>query len=171
MKLAAMRLRQCDGVTCGPTVAVVAGALLDPRYGRGLSSPGWFAAEQKRVHAEVNRMWPRTLGTTPAGLARAMSGHGVRYRWRLFRGPRDRLADVRAALRAGRPVAMLIGRVVPRHWVLLVEADGPALRCYEPSSGEVRTVGEDDVRRGRLAGLGFSWPFAFVVPATGGSNV
>jgi len=29
MKLAAMQLTQRDGVTCGPAVAVVAGALLD----------------------------------------------------------------------------------------------------------------------------------------------
>ena len=67
MKLAALRLRQRDGVTCGPTVAVVAGALLDPGHGADLSDPAWFAGEQARVHAEVNRVWPRRLGTTPIG--------------------------------------------------------------------------------------------------------
>ena len=105
MKLAALNLRQRDGVTCGPTVAVVAGALLDP--GRGdLSDPAWFAREQGRVHAEVNRVWPRRLGTTPPGMARALSAHssaaGVRYRWRLFRGRRDALSDVRRAVHEDR---------------------------------------------------------------------
>ena len=46
MKLAALRLRQRDGVTCGPTVAVVAGALLDPGHGDDLADPAWFADEQ-----------------------------------------------------------------------------------------------------------------------------
>ena len=87
MKLAALHLRQRDGVTCGPTVAVVAGALLDPGRQAKLSDPAWFAGEQARVHREVNRLWPRRLGTTPTGMARALTARsspaGVRYRWRL----------------------------------------------------------------------------------------
>ena len=55
MKFAALHLRQRDGVTCGPTVAVVAGALLDPGRQAGLSDPAWFADEQARVHAKLNR--------------------------------------------------------------------------------------------------------------------
>src|SRR6201999_3386460 len=126
MKLSALNLRQRDGVTCGPTVAVVAGALLDRADGADLSDPEWFADEQARVHAEVNRVWPRRLGTTPLGMARALTAHsvasGMRYRWRLFRGRRDALTDVRRAVDAGSPVAMLVGRLIPRHWVLIVEA-------------------------------------------------
>ena len=168
MKLSALNLRQRDGVTCGPTVAVVAGALLDPGNGAELSDPAWFAAEQARVHAEVNRLWPRRLGTTPLGMARALTAHsassGVRYRWRLFRGRRDTLSDVRRAVGEGRPVAMLIGRCIPRHWVLIVEINWLHWQCYEPSSGEVRSVAVDAVRRARLTGLGYPRPFAFVVP-------
>lgn len=172
MKLAGLRLRQRDGVTCGPTVAVVAGALLDPRRRAALAEPGsgeaWFAAEQARVHAEVNRMWPRRLGTTPSGMARALTAHscglGVRYRWRLFRCRRDRLADVVRAVTHGWPVAMLVGNFIPRHWVLIVDADETRLECYEPSSGEVRSVSVDAVRRARLSGLGYRRPFAFVLP-------
>ena len=82
MRLAALRLRQRDGITCGPTVAVVAGALLDADYGAQLRSSAWFAAEQGRIHATVNLVWPRRLGTTPMGMARALSAHRVRYRWR-----------------------------------------------------------------------------------------
>jgi hypothetical protein len=166
MKLSALNLRQRDGVTCGPTVAVVAGALLAPGHGDNLSDPAWFAAEQVRVHAEVNRIWPRRLGTTPSGMARALTAraNGVRYRWRLFRGRRDALSDVRRAVDSRLPVAMLIGRFIPRHWVLIVEAAGPHWQCFEPSSGAVRTVAVDAVRRARLTGLGYPRPFAFVLP-------
>ena len=158
MKLSALNLRQRDGVTCGPTVAVVAGALLDPDRGAGLSDPAWFADEQARVHREVNRVWPRRLGTTPSGMARALTARSpdVGYRWRLFRGGRDKLSDVQRAVQAGRPVAMLLGRFIPRHWVLIVEVAGPLWQCYEPSSGEVRTVSVDAVRRSRLGTLGLS---------------
>jgi hypothetical protein len=172
MKLAGLRLRQRDGVTCGPTVAVVAGALLDPSRRAALAEPSsgqaWFAAEQARVHAEVNRIWPRRLGTTPSGMARALTAHsskrGVRYRWRLFRGRRDGLADVVCAVTDGWPVAMLIGNFIPRHWVLIVDAGGHKLQCFEPSSGGVRTVDMDEVRCARLTGLGYRRPFAFVLP-------
>jgi hypothetical protein len=166
MKLAGLRLRQRDGVTCGPTVAVVAGALLDPRYRAALlESDAHAIEEQARVHAEVNRFWPRRLGTTPRGMARALSAHSsVRYRWRLLRGRRDKLSDVLDAVGAGWPVAMLIGRFIPRHWVLIVDATRHQLQCYEPSSGEVRPVDVDAVRRARLCGLGYPRPFAFVLP-------
>lgn len=178
MKLAALRLRQRDGVTCGPAVAVVAGALLDPDYRAALLEPGahavaaggrvWFADEQSRVHRTANRWWPRRLGTTPMGMARVLSACGapcgVRYRWRLFRGRRDRLADVLRAVGGGLPVAMLIGRFIPRHWVLLMAADDGDLQCYEPSSGEVMPVGVGAVRRSLVAGPGYPRPFAFVLP-------
>jgi len=58
----------------------------------------------------------------------------------------------------------LTGRFLPRHWVLVVEADRRRWRCYEPSSGEVRSVEVDAVRRSRLSGLGYPRPFAFVLP-------
>jgi hypothetical protein len=168
MKLAALHLRQRDGITCGPTVAVVAGALLDPGRQGELADPAWFADEQARVHAELNRIWPRRLGTTPTGMARALtarsSSSGVRYRWRLFRGRRDRLSDVRRAVAADLPVAMLVGRFIPRHWVLIVDVDWLQWQCYEPSSGEVRSVEVAAVRRSRLGGLGYPRPFAFVLP-------
>jgi hypothetical protein len=172
MKLAGLRLRQRDGVTCGPSVAVMAGALLDPGRHAALaepdSGPTLFAAEQLRVHAEVNRIWPRRLGTTPWAMARALTAQGstagVCYRWRMFRGRRDGLADVAAAAGADRPVAMLVGRFIPRHWVLVVDAGGDKLTCYEPSSGEVRSADVAAARQARLTGLGYSRPFAFVVP-------
>ncbi len=179
MKLAGLHLRQRDGVTCGPAAAVVAGALLDPAYrskltgwgGVGAVGRAWFDAEQARVHQSVNRIWPRALGTTPAGMARAISAHGVRhgvwYRWHPARGPWCRgggLADVRRALESGWPVAMLVGRVIPRHWVLIVDVVDDVLQCYEPSSGEVRPVELAAVRHSRMTGVGYPRAFAFVLP-------
>ena len=160
---------QRDGVSCGPSVAVLAGALLDADYGaplRSEHSQSWFDAEQGRVHRTINVVWPHALGATPAGVARALTVHsasrGVRYRWRPRCG--DRLADVCDAVAAGWPVAMLIGAVLPRHWVLLTAIDGAVIRCYEPSSGELLDVPIDDIRHGRLSRLGFPRAFAFVVP-------
>lgn len=169
MKRAALRLRQRDGVTCGPAVVVVGVALLDTDYRAALlESDAHAFDEQARVHAEVNRIWPRRLGTTPMGMVRALNAHtaarGMRYRWRLFRGRGDKLSDVVSAVESGWPVAMLVGRVIPRHWVLIVDAARPRWRCYEPSSGEVRSVDQDAVRCARLSGLGYPRPFAFVLP-------
>jgi hypothetical protein len=167
VKLADLRLRQRDGVSCGPAAAIVAGAVLDPDYGADLTDPTWFAREQGRVHAAANRVWPRALGTTPRGMASVISPHsvrhGVRYGWRLLRRG-DALADVRRAAAAGWPVAMLIGNVIPRHWVLIVECDGQTLRCYEPSSGDVPAVATAAVRDAELSVLGFPRAFAFVLP-------
>ncbi|MET0451514.1 MAG: hypothetical protein ABW137_06725 [Mycobacterium sp.] len=179
VELAAMGLRQRDGVSCGPAVAVVAGALLDPAYRAKLTAPrdvaqtggAWFDGEQGRVHATANRIWPRALGTTPSGMARTISrhsaGHGVRYGWRLVRRD-DPLEDVERAVAAHWPVAMLVGNSIPRHWVLIVEATGSTpgsmLRCYEPSSGEVRPTTAEAIRGARLSGLGFRRPYAFVLP-------
>ena len=165
-------LRQRDGVTCGPSVAVMAGTLLDTEYGAPLHAARgqqWFDSEQGRVHRAVNMVWPRALGTTPAGMARALNTHaaarGGRYRWR-HAVRRDGLADVCAAVAGGWPVAMLIGSAIPRHWVLLTELEGSGLRCYEPSSGALVSVPVDAIGAARLQGLGFARPFAFVVPAS-----
>ena len=174
MKIAGLRLRQRDGVTCGPSVAVMAGALLDPARHAALAEPesgaALFAAEQLRVHADVNRIWPRRLGTTPWGMARAITAvgatAGVCYRWRLFRGRRDDLEEVLTAVCLDRTVAMIVGRGIPMHWVLIVAVNDDALTCYEPSSGELRTVDVAAVRESRLTGLGFPRPFAFVLPCS-----
>lgn len=173
VRLPAQGLRQRDGVTCGPAVAVMAGALLDPAYGTPTDA-AWFAAEQVTVHAAANRLWPRALGTTPWGMASAISRRGarrhVRYGWRLRRR-RDSLVDVERAVRAHWPVAMLIGNAIPRHWVLLVACDdsacdGETFDCYEPSSGAVLRVSMAAVRAGRLRALGFPRAFLFVLPTS-----
>ena len=144
----------------------MAAALLHPGYRPVLAGQGRFSDEQVRVHASINLLWPRRLGTTPPAMSRAITvlSRGSRYRWRLCWGRRDGLADVLDALDAGRPVAMLVGRVIPRHWVLLVGVAGEMLECYEPSSGELRVVDLDAVRLARLKNVGYPRPFAFVLP-------
>ena len=98
-------------------------------------------------------------------MARALSRHSaVRYRWRLARGRRDPLLDVRESVLLGYPVAMLVGGIIPRHWVLLTGTAGTTgFRCYEPSSGALRRIDADDIR-GALTGVGFPRAFAFVLP-------
>lgn len=159
-------LRQRDGVTCGPSVAIVGAALLDPVYAEQLGVEGWFADEQGRLHRRLSRLWPRALGTTPLGVARALSAHSARrYRWRWACGKNDRLRDIREELLLGNPVAMLVGGFIPRHWVLLVgQDDGLDLRCYEPSSGQLRSVAISDIRAARLTTVGYRRPFCFVLP-------
>jgi hypothetical protein len=170
VKLAAPHLRQRDGVSCGPAVAVMAGAIVDPAYGAEMARVGRAGTdwEQGRVHRAANRIWPRGLGTTPRGIARAISAHsslrGVRYGWRLLPGRRAALADVERAVALDWPVAMLVGGLIPRHWVLVVDVVGDAWHCYEPSSGEVRPVTRAAVRDARCTGLGFPRAFAVVLP-------
>jgi hypothetical protein len=166
MRIEQARLRQRDGVTCGPAVAIVGSALLDPAYAAALAEPDWFGEEQGRLHRRLNRVWPRALGTTPPAMARALSRHSaVRYRWRPARCRRDALLDVREAVLLGYPVAMLVGRFIPRHWVLLIAASGTAgFRCYEPSSGEAFLVTAAEIRAARLTEVGFPRAFGFVVP-------
>lgn len=48
--------------------------------------------------------------------------------------------------------------------MLIVDAVGHTSECYEPSSGEVRSVDVAALRRARLTGLGYPHPFAFVLP-------
>lgn len=143
----------------------MAGALIDADYGAPLRTGDarqWFHAEQGRVHRAVNTVWPRALGTTPAGMASALSAHGVVYRWR----PAGRsLSGVCAAVGAGHPVAMLIGSAIPRHWVLLTEMVGSSVCCYEPGTGHLVEIPIADIRVARIRGLGFARPFAYVLPA------
>jgi hypothetical protein len=159
-------VRQIDGVTCGPTAVLVATAMLDPAYAAGLdATPTGLARELRRIHRASNRRWPRRWGTTPWGVAAALSAPDRPYRVRRFRP--DRVAGVVAALDRGRPVALLIGRVVPRHWVLLIAHRGGAeFTVYNPASGRCPTVAAADLRRGTLP-FAFPRPYALVLPAPG----
>ena len=63
---------------------------------------------------------------------------------------------------------MLIGAVIPRHWVLVTELDAAALHCYEPSAGAVVPVPLAAIRRSGIEGLGYPRALVFVVPHLAG---
>ena len=125
-----------------------------PRYDR----------RQKQVHRESARFWPRALGTPPWGivawLRRNVPAAGP-YRMRLV----DDLSAtdlagvidaVTVAVRAGRPVPLLVGTVVPRHYVMAVGVQGGGWKVYEPTSGQIRVLDPSSIRRRELAPvLGF----------------
>lgn len=189
------RLDQVDGTTCGSAVLVALAAWADPaetlrldgELGTGTSgvlagaSAGAaigfgtrFDSRQKQVHRESTRFWPQALGTSPWGmvgwLRRNAPGAGP-YRVRLVDDMSaadvdGALAAATAALRGGRPVPMLVGSLVPRHYVMGLSVHDNGWRVYEPSSGQVRTLDPGDVGRRSLATtLGFDRLHAILLPA------
>ena len=134
-----------------------------------------YDARQKLVHRQSTRFWPQALGTTPWGmvgwLRRYAPGAGP-YEVRLVDDMSatdvdDALAQVEAALAAGRPVPLLVGPLVPRHYVLALGVlDGGRWRVYEPTSGQVRALDLRLVRERRLAPvLGFDRLHAVLLPS------
>ncbi len=186
-----VKLDQVDGTTCGSAVLVALAAWADPsETGRldggttALTGSGVagikvgfgarYDARQREVHAASTRFWPQALGTSPWGmvawLRRNAPGAGP-YRVRLVDDASASdvsaaIDTVEAALAAGRPVPLLIGAFVPRHYCLaLSRADADAWRVYEPTSGEVRVVELDLLRRRAIAPiLGFDRLHAVLVP-------
>ena len=78
----------------------------------------------------------------------------------------DLIEVVGAALAAGRPVPLLVGAFVPRHYVLATRADDGGWRVYEPTSGQVRLVDLAVVRERRLGPLlGFDRLHAALLPS------
>lgn len=176
-------LAQVDGTTCGATVVLVTRAIVDPIYlwwltrGHEAQVAARLAAEQRRIHAYANQVWPRRLGITPWGMVAALNGRvappGVRYGWRMVDDTDPAsvgavLRDAVAALEAGQVVPVLVGNSYPRHWVLLTglrRRDGQVgeLVFYNPSGSVVRVPVTDFVQ-GRSSGLGFPHAQAMVVP-------
>lgn len=159
----------------GGAGAVAASAAMSAATGLAVDFGVRFDARQKQVHRESTRFWPQALGTTPWGMVRWLRrnapGAGP-YRVRLVDDASA--VDVAAALRAadvalagGRPVPLLVGGLVPRHYAMAV---GPhhrgGWRVYEPGSGQVRVLDVDLVRRRALAAvLGFDRLHAVLLPA------
>jgi hypothetical protein len=190
------RLDQVDRTTCGSAVLVALAAWADPaetlrlddeetasatagvaagaRAGVATGFGARYDARQKQVHRQATRFWPQVLGTTPWGmvswLRRYAPGAGP-YRVRLVDDTspsdlEDAFATAGAALAAGRPVPLLVGSLVPRHYVLALGAlsDG-RWRVYEPTSGHVRPLDVRLVRERRLTPvLGFPRLHALLVP-------
>jgi hypothetical protein len=143
-----------------------------PLVGAGFGAR--YDARQKEVHGQTNRIWPQALGTTPWGAVRWLREHAPaagRYRVRLVDDASAAdvagvIDDVRAALAAGRPVPLLVGSFVPRHYVLALRTDGDGWRVYEPTGGQVRLLDLATVRERRLAPvLGFDRLHAVLLPS------
>ena len=192
-----VRLDQVDGTTCGSAVLIALSAWADPAetarldgdqaaaapdgpgaVGRAGVASGFGArydARQEEVHRQSARFWPQALGTTPWGMVRWLRRFAPAagpYRVRLVddvsaADVEDALAATGVALAAGRPVPLLVGSLVPRHYVLAlgVEGDG-RWRVYEPTSGQIRVLDLRLVRERRLASvLGFDRLHAVLLPA------
>jgi hypothetical protein len=180
------RLDQVDGTTCGSAVLVALSAWADPAEilrldgpaaGNGMGFGARYDARQRQVHRETNRFWPRALGTTPWGMVRWLRRHvpgAGPYRVRLVDDTSApdltaALDEAGAALAAGRPVPMLVGPLVPRHYAMALGVlDRGAWRVYEPTSGQVRALDLRLVRERRLAPvLGFQRLHALLLPPAG----
>ena len=70
------------------------------------------------------------------------------------------------ALAAGRPVPLLVGPFVPRHYCLALSLhDEGGWRVYEPTSGQVRALDLATIRSATLAPvLGFDHLHAVLLP-------
>jgi hypothetical protein len=192
-----VRLDQVDGTTCGSAVLIALAAWADPaetarldgdeaaaaatgagagaRAGVATGFGARYDARQRQVHRQSTRFWPQALGTTPWGmvgwLRRHAPGAGP-YRVRLVDDRSaadvdDALAAAGVALAAGRPVPLLVGSLVPRHYVLALGVQGDGRwRVYEPTSGHVRALDLRLIRERRLAPvLGFDRLHALLLPA------
>lgn len=183
------RLDQVDGTTCGSAVLVALAAWADPaEVGRLDGSTGVavgasigttvgfgarYDARQKQVHQESTRFWPQAIGTSPWGMVAWLRHHAPGagpYRVRLVddlsaADVADALTEAGAALTAGRPVPLLVGPFVPRHYCMALGRDGSGWRVYEPSSGQVRALDLDLIRNRTLAPvLGFDRLHALLLP-------
>jgi hypothetical protein len=186
-------LDQVDGTTCGSAVLVALAAWADADEVARLDGAGAaaaaggatagiaagfgarFDARQKQVHKQSTRFWPQALGTSPWGMTRWLRQHAAGagpYRVRLVDDTSTEDVDAAlaagdAALTAGRPVPILVGAFVPRHYCLaLSRQDDGRWHVYEPTSGQVRVLDLNLVRRRSLRGvLGFDHLHALFLPS------
>ncbi len=167
--------RRLDGDPGGGAVSVAGTGAGSGAAGVTVGFGARYDSRQRQVHRESTRLWPPALGTSPWGMVAWLRRHAPGagpYQVRLVDDTSAvdvdaTLAAVDAALTAGRPVPLLVGAFVPRHYCLVLSRDGAdAWRVYEPTSGEVRQVPLDLVR-GRSFGriLAFDRLHAVLLPA------
>ncbi|MDX6235509.1 MAG: hypothetical protein QOG10_324 [Kribbellaceae bacterium] len=181
-------LRQIDDTTCGSTSLLVARAMADPLYDLYLTTgdstdpaaataaqfQARVAAEERRIHAATNLLWPESLGTSPWGVSGELNRHvGVtetRYGTRLVDGTHGgrinrALRDAVAAVDSGQPVPVLIGDLLPHHYVLMVGHRDSDLLFYDPGYAEVVVVSEQAFLTGDLSTLGYRHLMAVITPS------
>lgn len=154
-----------------------------------------FTQEALRMHeltngsiahdGRFNRWWPQALGTTPAAVARQMSGvggqsgvEGAAYATQWV-GPGTQAASfdrIMDAVDSGHAVPLYVygideqlgdtgNRATGAHVTLVTGTSDGRLTVYEPGSGRTRVVTRDDYREDVLqADLGWNRPMVAVVP-------
>ena len=158
----------------GVTAATGSGAAAGARAGIAVGFGARYDARQRQVHRQSTRFWPPALGTSPWGMVASLRRYAPAagpYRVRLVDDVSaadvdDALSQVGAVLAAGRPVPLLVGSLVPRHYVLALGLlDGGRWRVYEPTSGQIRALEVRSVRERRLASvLGYDRLHAVLLP-------
>lgn len=159
----------------GQPVPGAEGSTVDERFA------SWERTVQTRTNGWVGPgrwvtlPWPRSLGTPPWGLRGELENGATRA------GTRYRLVPVRGhfeeSLRAryrrltdlvvdGEPAALYVGNhLLPRHiGLVLPGAHEGELAVYEPGSGRVLPLVEDDFATRRLDVGGWSVPWVLVQP-------
>ena len=144
-------------------------------------------ALQRSLHARVTRgalgplPWPRALGTPPWRVDVHTRFAGLRFRDVMVddTNPADvdaLIAHASAALLDGIPVPLYasgdsskgIDAVVPRHVVLLVDRQRDGFTVYEPGTGKLLRIADDQLRGGGVHRALGNWAHAswMVIPRT-----
>ncbi|MGK5682214.1 hypothetical protein [Actinoplanes sp. URMC 104] len=187
------RIGQYDDTTCGSTAVLVARAYVDPLYALYLTTGGRpgtaeesderflrrLQEEEQRIHDETDVLWPQIAGTPPWGLSERLNRDpvalGGRYRWRpALPVPGVDRAVLRQALteaNRGYPVPVLIGDVVPRHYVLLLRHDDAGGWFYEPTTAEIVLVPPRDLDRRDFGRLGYPRLAGVILPSPGNGSM
>lgn len=166
------RLDGASGASGGLAAVGERGTATAPAVSPGFSAR--YDARQKQVHRESAGLWPRAFGTPPWGIVRWLRRNvpaAGPYRVRLVddldaRDVADVVEAIGVALRAGRPVPMLVGPAIPRHYVMAIGLHDGGWKVYEPTSGQIRAL--DPARIGaRTLGrtLGFDRLHAAFLPS------
>jgi hypothetical protein len=181
-------VRQIDDTTCGSTSLLVARAMTDPLYDLYLTTgdstdldaatPAQFqarvTAEEQRIHDATNVVWPKSFGTSPWGVRDELNRYAgatrTRYDTRLYvgisgGGINPALRDAITAVDSGQPVPVLIGDLLPHHYVLMVGHRGSEMLFYDPGYAEVVVASEQAFLRGDLSTLGYRHVMAVVTPS------
>lgn len=172
------RFQQPDQRSCGAACAVMAEALRNDTYARRLLAGGddEFAREVQAMHRRmtgpvdvtgaIQAPWLRAIGTPPWALVRQLGRSTSRGRVVMARfRPGRAWSAMTTSLAAGALVPAYVGtRWLPRHVVLVVEAQDDAVRAYEPGSGRVVRFTREEWVEGRLLLAGWREPW-FVISA------
>ena len=170
--------RQPDPRSCGAVCLVLARMLAEERWADQVLASG-MASEVLETHRRVTGWratggalqlpWWRALGTPPWAIAGELAQRGPRRRVRAtLRGRAELVQRVRDAVEAGHSVPWYVGsRWLPRHVVLVVGHRDDRWLVYDPGSGQVVPVPEDDVVDGRVRVGGWRRTWALVLPEVG----